>query len=112
MRAVRSSKRIRSLALNVNRALQVYLGCDAAGGYDPIGDHEKRLRRAYPFRHRSARSAVDGYLREASDFDYPIDAPSLSAAADMFAEAMRHRFPELDAVTVRCLASRFAYNWK
>jgi hypothetical protein len=98
--------------LNVNRALQAYLGCDATGGYDPIGDHEKRLRRAYPLRYRSARIAVEGYLGEADDFGYPSDAPSLSAAAEVFAESLRRKLPELDAVTVQCLANRFAYGWR
>lgn len=98
-------------SLGVNKALRAYLG-DESGGYDPIGDADDRLRRAFPADYESVRAALGKYLDEQTRFDYPSSAPSLGEAGEVFAQSLHAKYPELDAVSIRGLASRFTYGWR
>jgi hypothetical protein len=99
-----------SATSDINSALRVYLG-DEHGGYQPI-DTEERLRRAFPTEHDAVRAAIEPYLKEEEQFDYPASAESLAAAGDIFAQHLRAKFPELDPISVRGLANRFTFAWK
>lgn len=98
-----------SAPCDINRALRVYLG-DEHGGYQPIGDKEERLRRAFPNDYDSVRKMLCPYL----DADVVVDwsSTSLAAAADLFAQDIRSKHPELDCISAKGLASRFTYSWR
>lgn len=92
----------------VNATLRVYLGSET-GGYQPLGDPRERVRRAFPDDHTSRSSLIATYLDEDMVIDW--DATSLDEAGDLFAEVLRQKYPELDAISVRGLASRMTYVW-
>jgi hypothetical protein len=94
---------------DINQTLRVYLG-DEDGGYQPIGDPDARLRSAFPEDYESRRAMIDKYLAEDSTVEW--SATSLVAAGDLFAEALRRKFPELDSTSARGLANRFTYTWR
>jgi hypothetical protein len=97
--------------IDINQALRVYLG-DESGGYQPIGDPDERLLRAYPRDHHAVRRAIEPYLREQERFTIDWNHHSLQRAAELFASTVRRRYPELDAISARGLASRFTFDWK
>ena len=98
--------------VDINRALQAYLGCNSSGGYQPLGDHDARLRQAFPLESESARDAIEVYLREADGFAYPPEAQSLSAAGELVATTLHEKFPDLDDLSIRCLANRCTFRWR
>ena len=94
---------------DINQTLRVYLG-DEHGGYQPIGDPDARLRSAFREDHELRRAMIDKYLAE--DFTVDWSSTSLATAGDLFAEALRRKFPELDSTSARGLANRFTYSWR
>ena len=97
--------------IDINAALRAYFG-DDTGGYQPIGDADDRLRRAFPHDYAALRRTIQKYLDAEAQFTVDWDQHSLQSAADLFANILRQRHPELDSVSARGLASRFAFAWK
>jgi predicted lysophospholipase L1 biosynthesis ABC-type transport system permease subunit len=52
------------------------------------------------------------YLAEDQPQDEWLSSDTLSQAADHFAERLRQKFPELDAISIRSLANRRAFDYK
>lgn len=93
----------------VNHILQIYLGTEGTGGYQPIGC-EERLRRAYPADHAHKRKEIEQYLDEDHAPDW--SKRDLTQECDLLAAKLRTKFPQLDDISVRALVNRFAYSWK
>ena len=68
------------------------------------------MRCAFPQDYESRRDMIDKYLNE--DFTVDWSSTSLAAAADLFAEALRKKFPEMHSTSAQGLANRFAYSWR
>jgi hypothetical protein len=79
----------------INDLLHLFLGADERGGFQPVGCDE-RLRRAFPDTHSEKMGMIQRYLAESR----------------LFAKMLEAMFPELDSISARALANRFAYDWK
>lgn len=95
---------------SVNESLKRCLGGAEVCGYQPVG-FEERLREAFD----AATAAEQALMRSALDLEW---SPSQWARGDLSADAaayevmLRDRFPELEALVIRALASRWAYQWR
>ncbi|MFT3781039.1 MAG: hypothetical protein QM790_03420 [Nibricoccus sp.] len=89
--------------------MKVYLGTDAAGGFQPIGC-EERLKRAYRFDHAKRLQEIERYLEEDHTPDW--SKHDLIQAGNFVADVLKKKFPELEDVVVRSLANRFTFGWK
>jgi hypothetical protein len=94
---------------DINRALQIYLGCGPEGGYQPIGC-EERLAQAYPADSTRVRQLISQYLDEDHEADW--SKHGLVEETERFAAALAVKYPELERTTVRALAHRWSYGWK
>lgn len=93
---------------DINQILQIYLGTDASGGYQPIG-REARLQRAFPEDFSRLLDLIRPYLDEDQEPDW---SGTLIEETNRFEARLRERFPELDAVSVRALANRWSFKHK
>lgn len=98
-------------APDINHVLKVYLGADANGGFQPVGCDE-RLRSAFPRDYTRMMDLLSPYLAEDQPQNEWWSATTLGQASDRFAEKLRQKFPELDAISIRALASRRAFDYK
>jgi hypothetical protein len=96
---------------DINHVLKLYLGADATGGFQPIGCDE-RLQSAFPGDYTRMMELMSPYLTEDQPQDVWWSASTLSQAADRFAERLQQKFPELDAISIRALANRRAFDYK
>ena len=96
---------------DINHILKLYLGTDAKGGYQPIGCDE-RLRAAFPKDYARMIELISPYLAADQPQEDWGAADTLGQAADHFAEKLRHKFPELDATSIRALANRGAFGYR
>jgi len=100
---------IETAGQDVNRALQIYLGCGPEGGYQPIGC-EERLTRAYLADSTRVRQLIARYLDEGHEADW--SKHGLVEETELFATALAAKYPELERITVKALANRWSYGWK
>jgi hypothetical protein len=94
---------------DINYVLQLYLGADANGGFQPIGCDE-RLRSAFPSDYSRLMQLMTRYLGE--DHVPDCSKRDLVEERDLFAGRLRQKFPELDDMTVRALANRWSFGYK
>ena len=95
--------------MDINEILQTYLGADEFGSYRPIGI-EKRFMSRFGDESELQMERIQKYL----DYDHEPDwtEHDLIAERDIFFEEVKTQFPELNNVSCRALANRFAYAWK
>ena len=94
---------------NACEILKVYLGASDSGGYLPYG-HEQRMSAAYGASAEAMVVEVRKYLEaERASFEAPTD---LGQEQKAFEVELAQRFPELDAVAVHALSSRWSYSWR
>jgi hypothetical protein len=97
------------MSSEVNAALRVYLGTDENGGFNPIGC-EERLMRAYPADHAEKKKLIERYLAQSHAPEW--SKRDLIQEGEVFAHALKKKFPELDDVVVSSLTNRFTFNWR
>lgn len=95
---------------DINYILKVYLGTDSRGGYQPVGI-DQRMKQAFPNDHDAKMVLIAKYL-EAEHPPTVWEKVGLAEEAEVFADKLANRFPELDAVAVRALANRWSFGWK
>jgi hypothetical protein len=93
---------------NVNHVLNVYLGADANGGYEPLY-RDERLRQAFPDTYLEMLKLIAPYLEEDQEPDRTTG--DLLQQAERFEAALRQKYPELDATAARALANRWHFGW-
>jgi len=96
---------------DINHVLKLYLGADANGGFQPIGC-DARLKSALGGDFARILEFMSPYLAEDQPQNEWLSAETLSQAADRFAERLQQKFPELDAISIRSLANRRAFDYK
>ncbi len=94
---------------DINSILQIYLGTDQNGGYQPIGKDD-RLKVAHPEQYDKVREIIKPYL----DFEFTPnwEKQTLNQAGDAFIKEILIIYPELTNLTARSLSNRFTYNWR
>ena len=93
---------------DVNRALTVYLGADANGGYEPLY-RDERMSQAFPDSYPQMMEVIAPYLEEDQEPDWTNG--DLLHQAERFEATLRQKFPELDATVVRALGNRWHFGW-
>jgi hypothetical protein len=95
--------------IDINEALETYLGTDHNGEYMPLRQDE-RIRKKYHASSCEVMAAIRLYL----DFNLAIDwqEHDLNSAGDSFTKAVSTRFPELTPNVARSLGNRFTYGWR
>lgn len=94
---------------DINHILGIYLGADENGGYQPIW-RDERLQQAFPEDYAQMLLLIRPYLDEDQEPDW--SRGTLIQETDRFAEMLREKFPELDAVSVQALANRWSFGHK
>ena len=87
--------------------MKVYLGANAAGGYQPIGCDE-RLMHAFPADFAERKKEIERYLNDDHAPDWTKH--DLVEAGDIYASVLRKIYPELEDVVARALANRFTFG--
>lgn len=85
----------------INDAVLAYLGSGKEGGYQPIGDHEQRLRDAFPHDWQSLKADVNQITKAMWD-DIQFDL-------NRGEEQLLVLFPWLNPITRRALVNYFSY---
>ena len=95
---------------DANDILQIYLGTDEGGGYQPVGNGEDRLAEAFPDEEVSLM--MDGICRYLDFWIEELLSDDLAEAAEHFETKIGSEYPELDEISRRALGSRYAYCLK
>jgi hypothetical protein len=94
----------------LNHALRLYLGADAKGGFQPIGC-EERLQDAFPADHSRVKALIKPYL-DVTHASPDWSQTTLAEETTRFTDILLRKFPELDTISARALANRWAFSWR
>lgn len=99
----------RRMTTDANSLLVLYLGSGDGGGYQPVGG-KARVKEAFPRDHLEKMRMIAPYLDEDHRPDW--ERNDLVTEFRLFESELRRKFPELDALVTRALASKWAYEWR
>lgn len=101
------------MILDPNEVLIAYLGAGPAGGYQPLGSPDERLRAAYPSSFDDARAIARKYIDGAPDHP-PEDWAGITLADETktYEQKLAKQYPELEPRALSALACRWAFDWQ